>query len=191
MGMIRACPKCRGVSGGRFCANCDTHNPKLFQVKLHHILIGFAGLIAFYGLVAGVKTMTHESDSSGDSSMLLEEILEAPHVARRIDEQIALSAWDEVRMRPVRGARISTLHRRRASPELLALRLADIARIADGVLTEHWDVLQDEATGALMATRRGYPLYVSPLTQRVVPLRNRHIEPESNRLSLAFSSPRP
>jgi predicted SnoaL-like aldol condensation-catalyzing enzyme len=24
--------------------------------------------------------------------------------------------------------------------------LADIVRIADGVLTEHWDVLQDEAT---------------------------------------------
>jgi hypothetical protein len=64
VGMIRACPKCGGVSGGRFCSNCNTRNPELFQVKLHHILIGFAGLIAFYGLVAGVKTMTYESDSS-------------------------------------------------------------------------------------------------------------------------------
>jgi hypothetical protein len=38
--------------------------------------------------------------------MLLEEVLETPYVARRIDEEIALAALDEVRMRSVRSARI-------------------------------------------------------------------------------------
>ena len=42
----------------------------------------------------------------GDSSVLLEKFLKAPDVARRIDEQIALPALDEVRMRPIRSARI-------------------------------------------------------------------------------------
>jgi hypothetical protein len=39
----------------------------------------------------------------GDSPMLLEKILETPDVARQIDEQIALAAPDEVRMRSVHG----------------------------------------------------------------------------------------
>jgi hypothetical protein len=43
---------------------------------------------------------------SGDSSMLLEKSFKVPDVSRRIDEQIALAALDEVRMRSVRGARI-------------------------------------------------------------------------------------
>jgi predicted SnoaL-like aldol condensation-catalyzing enzyme len=34
---------------------------------------------------------------------------------------------------------------------------ADIARIADGVLVEHWDVLQDEATAA--ESRSGLPMF--------------------------------
>jgi predicted SnoaL-like aldol condensation-catalyzing enzyme len=34
---------------------------------------------------------------------------------------------------------------------------ADIVRIADGVLAEHWDVLQDEATGA--ESKSGLPMF--------------------------------
>ena len=34
---------------------------------------------------------------------------------------------------------------------------ADIVRIADGVLAEHWDVLQDEATGA--KSKSGLPMF--------------------------------
>jgi hypothetical protein len=42
----------------------------------------------------------------GDSPVLLEKFLKVPDVSRLIDEQIALAALDEVRMRSVRGARI-------------------------------------------------------------------------------------
>ena len=38
-----------------------------------------------------------------------------------------------------------------------ALIAADILRIADGVLVEHWDVLQDEATEA--ESRSGLPMF--------------------------------
>jgi hypothetical protein len=38
--------------------------------------------------------------------MFIEKILEAQEVAGRIDQEIALTALDEVRMRSVRGARI-------------------------------------------------------------------------------------
>jgi predicted SnoaL-like aldol condensation-catalyzing enzyme len=34
---------------------------------------------------------------------------------------------------------------------------ADVVRIADGVLAEHWDVLQDEATGA--ESKSGLPMF--------------------------------
>jgi predicted SnoaL-like aldol condensation-catalyzing enzyme len=34
---------------------------------------------------------------------------------------------------------------------------ADVVRVADGVLTEHWDVLQDEATEG--ETRSGLPMF--------------------------------
>jgi predicted SnoaL-like aldol condensation-catalyzing enzyme len=34
---------------------------------------------------------------------------------------------------------------------------ADVVRVADGVLTEHWDVLQDEATKA--ESRSGLPMF--------------------------------
>jgi predicted SnoaL-like aldol condensation-catalyzing enzyme len=34
---------------------------------------------------------------------------------------------------------------------------ADVVRVADGVLAEHWDVLQDEATKA--ESRRGLPMF--------------------------------
>ncbi len=56
--------------------------------------------------VADVVVMRHKD--GGDSSMLLETFLKVPDVARRIDEQIALAALDEVRMRPVGGASIES-----------------------------------------------------------------------------------
>jgi predicted SnoaL-like aldol condensation-catalyzing enzyme len=34
---------------------------------------------------------------------------------------------------------------------------ADIVRLADGVLAKHWDMLQDEATGA--ESRSGLPMF--------------------------------
>jgi predicted SnoaL-like aldol condensation-catalyzing enzyme len=34
---------------------------------------------------------------------------------------------------------------------------ADVIRVADGVLTEHWDVLQDEATEG--ESRSGLPMF--------------------------------
>src|SRR4030088_565741 len=34
---------------------------------------------------------------------------------------------------------------------------ADVVRVADGVLAEHWDVLQDEANKAV--SRSGWPMY--------------------------------
>jgi hypothetical protein len=59
------------------------------------------------GVLVGVAdVVAMRQKDSGDSSMLLEKILETSDVARRIDEQIALAALDEVRMRSVRGARI-------------------------------------------------------------------------------------
>jgi predicted SnoaL-like aldol condensation-catalyzing enzyme len=39
---------------------------------------------------------------------------------------------------------------------------ADIVRIADGVLAEHWDVLQDEATGA--ESKSGRPMFGDSFT---------------------------
>jgi len=40
---------------------------------------------------------------------------------------------------------------------------ADIVRIADGVLAEHWDVLQDEATRA--ESKSGLPMFGDRFTQ--------------------------
>jgi predicted SnoaL-like aldol condensation-catalyzing enzyme len=37
------------------------------------------------------------------------------------------------------------------------LDLRDVVRMADGVLAEHWDVLQDEATKA--ESRSGLPMF--------------------------------
>jgi predicted SnoaL-like aldol condensation-catalyzing enzyme len=39
---------------------------------------------------------------------------------------------------------------------------ADVVRIADGVLAEHWDVLQDEATGA--ESKSGRPMFGDSFT---------------------------
>ncbi len=40
---------------------------------------------------------------------------------------------------------------------------ADILRIVDGVLVEHWDVLQDEATRA--ESKSGLPMFGSSFTE--------------------------
>ena len=44
----------------------------------------------------------------------------------------------------------------RSTPQVQKLD-ADVVRVADGVLAEHWDVLQDEATKA--ESRSGLPMF--------------------------------
>ena len=45
---------------------------------------------------------------------------------------------------------------------------ADIVRIADGVLAEHWDVLQDEAARA--DSKSGLPMFGDSFVANVVPI---------------------
>ena len=52
-----------------------------------------------------------------------EETLEAPDVAQRIDEQVALAALEEVQMRPIRGARIEPASKNAVRDLLWKVRL--------------------------------------------------------------------
>ena len=55
------------------------------------------------------------------------------------------------------------LHGRFTGSQPRAMIAADIVRIADGVLAEHWDVLQDEGTKA--ESKSGLPMFVAAFAQ--------------------------
>ena len=47
--------------------------------------------------------------------------------------------------------------------------VADIVRLKDGVLVEHWDVIQDEATAA--ESKSGQPMFGNSFAEEELPLR--------------------